>query len=113
MDGNFEQPALLNREHFWRSGHRLRVEGAAAHDAQLPGLFRDEHVAVRQERHAPRRREPLEHRGDADRRANRFDDLRRVGKRQRRRTLESSRRWSLSSSALSPSCGRLSAAGGG
>ena len=88
MDGDFEQPALPDREHLGRPGHRLRVERAAADDPQLSRLLGDEHVAVRQEREAPRRRQALEHRHDANGRADRLDHLGRVGEGQRRWALE-------------------------
>ena len=38
VDGHFEQPALADREHFRSAGDRLRVERAAADDAQLARL---------------------------------------------------------------------------
>ena len=107
VDGDFEQPALPDREHLGRPGHRRRVERAAADDAQLPGLLGDEHVAVRQEREAPRRRQPLEHRHDANGRADGFDNLRRVGEWQGGGALEGARRRSLSSATLTSACGRL------
>jgi hypothetical protein len=100
MHRDFEKAALLDRHHLRRARHRLRIERAAAHDAQRAALLGDQHVAVGQERKAPRRRKALEHRRDAHRQSGRLDDLRRIRERQRRDALKSSRRRALPSAAL-------------
>jgi hypothetical protein len=107
VDGNLEESSLLDGEHVRRSGDGLWIERAAAHYAQLARLLRNQHVTVREEREAPRRRQALEHRHDADRRPRRLDHLWPVGERQGIDTLEAaSGRPALTSAAA------LSAAGG-
>ena len=53
------KPADDGRANGRHTGDRRRIEHAVAHDAQPARAFRHEHVAVRQERHAPRMIEVL------------------------------------------------------
>ena len=107
MDGDLEQAALTHGEHLRCPGHRHRVERAAADDAQLAGFLRDEDVAVRQEREAPRRRQALEHRHDANGRTCRLDDLSCIGEGKGRWALKATRGQSLPSAALASASRRL------
>ncbi len=78
MGQHFQQPALSIRKHLRHARNRQRIERAVADDAKASGLFGDEHVAVRQERNAPGRCQPLDDRDDADLRTQRVELLRRV-----------------------------------
>ena len=57
MQRNLEQAALPHGVNLRDPGDRLRIERSVAHDSQAADLLGHEHVAVRQERQAPWKRE--------------------------------------------------------
>ena len=60
VDGDVEQAALAARVHRRQTGHRLgHLLAVGAHDAQPAGPLGDEHLAVGQEREAPRVDQPF------------------------------------------------------
>ena len=54
IERHVEQAALAAREHRGQSGHRRRQLAVGAEHAQPAGPLGDQHLAARQERHAPR-----------------------------------------------------------
>ena len=81
MDGHRHEPAAAAGAHpLGKARDRLRLEHAAAHDAQAHARpLRDEHVAVRQEREIPRQLEPFRRRHAHLPGLGRVDDERTVG----------------------------------
>ena len=57
MERDVEQPGESAHVHRRQAGDRRRIEHAVADDAKPAGPLGDEHVAVRQPRHAPRMRQ--------------------------------------------------------
>ena len=66
MRDHVEQPALTLGEHLGDTLDRRGQQPAVPHDAKPPGTLRDEHVAVRQERHGPRIDQAVGDRHDAE-----------------------------------------------
>ena len=66
MQNDVEQPAQAHGVNRRQPGDRLRIEHAVADDAQPSGSLRDQDVAVRQEREAPRILEAFRYDRDFD-----------------------------------------------
>ena len=83
MRQDVEQAAEQRDAHFGHAGDRLGIERAVAKNAQAPRPLRDQQVAVRQPREAPRIREPVGNLHDTNLEIGGLVDLRK--RRQRRR----------------------------
>jgi hypothetical protein len=81
---NVEKTRQRPSEYARRSSDRSRIELSAANDTQATLALRDQDVAIREERHAPRMRQASRHRDDTNRKLRREERMRQRWRRRRR-----------------------------